>query len=366
MRFLRLYCDNDMFLFIVNRYIISNKKVVQMNISYDALTIECVDIFCKIGCCKEVAQKTVDALLLSEACGVLSHGVRMLPAHAKKIKKCEYNIDAVIEKEIETPSFARFNSHNQIGMVSATDCMQFAIDKALQNGIYTVFANNCNTFSAAFVYALQAARQGMIGFTMSNSPAQMAPIGGREKLLGTNPMSYAIPAKRNNPIIFDMATSVVAKSKINQAKEKGEKIPEGWALDIYGNPTTDPNEAVKGLVLPMAGAKGYGLTMMIDLIAGLLSNAQYLDGVGRFYNNSGQGMNVGQCFIAINPKMVLDSSFYEKVDDYIDRIHNSDKIENETISVPGDRKFKNLNYCKQFGFDVSDALWNDFNKVINE
>ncbi len=337
-----------------------------MKLSYDALVIECVSAFCKIGCSKEVAQKAVDALILAEACGVSSHGIRMLPAHAQKIKNREYNIDAVIENEIETPSFARFNSHNQIGMVSATDCMQFAIDKAQESGVYTVFANNCNTFSAAFVYAFQAARQGMIGFTMSNSPAQMAPTGGREKLLGTNPMAYAIPGKRNNPIIFDMATSVVAKSKINLAKEKGEEIPEGWALDICGNPTTDPNEAVKGLILPMAGAKGYGLTMMIDLIAGLLSNAQYLDGVGRFYNNLGQGMNVGQCFIAIDPKIVLDLSFYEKVDDYIDRIHNSDRIDNETILVPGDRKFKYLNYCKQFGFDVSDTLWNDFNKVINE
>lgn len=335
-----------------------------MNIPFEKLENECVNIFCKIGCSRVVAQKVTNALLLAEACGVGSHGVRMLPAHVNKILKGDYCINSTIEKEVETASFARFNCNNQIGMASATDCMQYAISTASRVGIFTVFANHCNTFSAAFVYALQAAKYGMIGFVMSNSPAQMAPYGGKSKLLGTNPMAYAVPAQKNNPILFDMATSVVAKSKINQAKENGEKIPEGWALDSDGNPTTDPNEAVKGLVLPMAGAKGYGLTMMIDLFAGLLANAQYLDGIGRFYGNFGQGMNVGQCFVAIHPEIVYGKDFYQKVDEYIDRIHNSEKAGNQEICVPGDRKFRLLSNCRQNGFDIPENLWNEIKMVV--
>lgn len=335
-----------------------------MIIPYESLENECINILCKIGCSKDVAQKTTYALLLAEACGVSSHGLRMFPAHAKKIINGDYCVTCNIEKEIETPAFARFNCKNQIGMVSATDCMQYAVSKARNVGVFTVFANHCNTFSAAFVYALQAAKHGMIGFAMSNSPAQMAPYGGKSKLLGTNPMAYAVPAQNNNPILFDMATSVVAKSKINQAKENGAKIPKGWALDIDGNPTTDPNEAVKGLVLPMAGAKGYGLTMMIDLFAGLLSNAQYLDGVGRFYGNSGQGMNVGQCFVAIHPEIVYGSDFYQKVDEYIDRIHNSEKIGQQEVCIPGDRKFKLFSNCRQNGFDIPENLWNEIKAVM--
>ena len=337
-----------------------------MIISYESLENECINLFCKIGCSKDVATKTINAILLAEACGVYSHGVRMLPAHALRILRGGYCINEEIEKELETPSIARFNCKNQIGMVSATDCMQYAISRAKQVGVFTVLANHCNTFSAAFVYALQAARQGMLGFVMCNSPAQMAPWGGKTKLLGTNPMAYAVPAKQNNPILFDMATSVVAKSKINQAKERGETIPGGWALDVNGNPTIDPNEAVKGFILPIAGAKGYGLTMMIDVFAGLLSNAQYLDGVGRFYGNSGQEMNVGHCFIAIDPKVIFGYDFYEKVDEYINRIHASEKVDMHGVFVPGDRKFRNFSHCKQYGFEISDELWNELNEIVEK
>ena len=329
-----------------------------MKISYDTLKKECINRFCEIGCSADVAQKAVLPLLLAEACGVSSHGIRMIPAHIQKIKKGEYSMDCNIEKEIETSAFARVNCKNQIGMVSATDCMQMAICRAKESGIYSVFANHCNTFSAAFVYVLQAARQGMIGFVMSNSPAQMAPIGGCSRLLGTNPMAYAVPAKTHNPIVFDMATSIVAKSKINQAKEHCEQIPEGWALDVKGNPTTDPEEAVKGLILPMAGAKGYGLTMMIDLLAGLLSHAQYLDGVGRFYGSGNQCMNVGQCFVAIDPKIIYGETFYEEIDTYIEKIHNSICLENQTIRIPGERKFEMLQKSKKYGIDIPEDVWN--------
>lgn len=337
-----------------------------MKLAYTTLSAKLESFFCKIGCRCDVAKKIVEALLLAEACGVNSHGIRMIPAHAKKILTKDYCVNASCEIEIETSAFSRINCHNQIGMVSATDCMQFAIDKAKKSGVYTVFANNCNTFSAAFCYALQAARQGMLGFVMSNSPAQMAPWGGFSKLLGTNPLAYAVPAKNKNPIIFDMATSVVAKSKINQAKDCGDKIPEGWALDEKGMPTTDSKEAVKGLVLPMSGAKGYGLAMMIDIFAGLISNACYLDGVGRFFGKAGDGMNVGHCFVAINPELVYGPTFYDEIDKYIDRIHSSKSIDGVRVRLPGERKLENLKKCMELGMDVPDSIWKELDILVND
>lgn len=327
-----------------------------MIVNYTELQDKCVAAFCKVGCKKEVAQKSVDALLLAEACGVSSHGLRTLEPHLQKVVAHDYCINENIEIEIEKPSFARVNCHNQIGMVSATDCMQLAINRAKQYGMFTVFANHCNTFSAAFVYPLCAARNGMIGYAMSNSPAQMAPIDGIQKLVGSNPMSYAVPSNKKNPIIFDMSTSVVAKSKINQARESGNSIPEGWALDEYGNPTTDPNEAVKGFILPVGGPKGFGLAMMIDLFAGLLSNAQYLDGVGRFYDHNRNGMNVGQYFVAIDPVAVYGASFYEEIDRYIEKIQASKTKSDNAVRIPGQKKLENLQHCLKFGIDVSDSL----------
>lgn len=335
-----------------------------MRIEYQKLFNIAKDGFIKIGTPEDVANSTVESLLLAEACGVSSHGVRMLAAHAKKVINKEYNVFANLTKELETPSVARFNCNNQIGMASATQCMQYAIEKAKECGMYTVLANNCNTYSAAFVYPLQAAKNGCIGITFCNSPAQMAPIGGCEKLFGTNPISYSIPTSKCNPIIFDMSTSIVAKSKINQALNKGLKIPEGWALDINGNPTTDPSEAVKGFVLPIAGPKGYGLSMMIDLLSGLLSHAAYLNGVGKFYkpsvSSSNSCMNVGHVFIAIDPVVLYGTNFYNEVDKYINLIKSSKRIADEIIRVPGDSKHKFYFETMKNGFDIPMGTIDEF------
>lgn len=331
-----------------------------MIIDYIKLREQIIQGFVNLGASKEIAAFTVDPLLTAEACGVSSHGLRMLPDHARKIIHGDYNLGGSNVKEIETSSFARFNCENQIGMVSAIKCMQYAIEKASSSGVFTVFANHCNTYSAAFYYTWLAAKQDFIGITICNSPAQIAPTGGCDRLLGSNPLSYAIPSLKNNPIIFDMATSIVAKSKINQARDKGESIPEGWVIDDLGRPVTDSLEAVKGVLLPMAGAKGYGLSLMIDLLAGVLSQAAFLNDVGHFYNPTGEGMNVGQVFIAINPDIVYGNGFKTIIDEYIDRVKNSKKIEGSHIYLPGERKIKNYENALSQGIEVDNSLLNEF------
>lgn len=336
-----------------------------MKRKYEELNDFLIKSFTRLGCDSKVAFFVAKSLLDAEFSGVSSHGLSMAIQHAKKIVRNEYNVTSEIIKEKETSAFSRYNCNNTIGMYSASVCMQLAIDKAKSVGMYTIYANNCNTFSAAFVYALQAAKQGLIGLVMSNSPAQMAPIGGYSKLLGTNPLSYAIPTKYEKNIIFDMATSVVAKSKINIAKEKNEEIPIGWALDERGNPTTNPGEAVKGLMLPMAGAKGYGLSMMIDVFAGLLSGAQYLDGVGRFYNSTTSCMNVGHIFIAIDPTILYGDDFYEKMDAYIKKIRSSKSCDGYLVKLPGENKINRYQKMILEGIEVSDDFFLEFNRVVN-
>lgn len=309
-----------------------------------------------LGCNPELSENITHSLMMAEVCGVETHGLRMLKDHISRIKSGFYNIkgDVIVEKK--TPSFARVDCCGMVGMDSATKCMQLAIDECKKTGMFSVFANNANTFSAAFVYTLQAANQGMIGVAISNAPAKMPAIGGKQKLLGTNPLSYSIPALEKDPIVFDMATSIVAQSKINMAKDKGEKIPEGWALNEEGYPTTNAVEACKGMILPMAGPKGYGLAMMIDIIAGVLSGAAFLDGVGRFYSKDNQPMNVGHCFIAIDPKQIYGDGFYKKIDDYVSHVLASSTIQGETIQMPGARKFKRYKDSMNNGIEISDSL----------
>ena len=165
-------------------------------------------------------------------------------------------------------------------------------------------------------------------------------------MLGTNPFSMVIPCGDKDPIIVDMATSVVAKSKFKEYKTQNKPLPEGWALDINGKPTTDPDEGMAGLVLPMAGFKGYGIAMMIDILSGVISGASYLNKVGRFYSEDNSCMDVGFTFIAIDPKIVLGDDYENIMEEYVDALRNSETAEGSIIALPGDDRIKNFNENK--------------------
>ena len=149
----------------------------------------------------------------------------------------------------------------------------------------------------------------------------------------------------NEPIILDMATSVVAKSKFKEYKEAGKQLPDGWALNANGEPTIDPDEAINGLIMPMAGFKGYGIAMMIDILSGVLSGAAYLNKVGRFYTESKNGMNIGFQFIVIDPKQVLGEEYDNIIAEYVSLLRNSKRIEGKTIILPGDDRLNHKRNC---------------------
>lgn len=303
-------------------------------------------------------------MITTDMCGVHTHGLSILSSHIDKIIRKGYNLTEKPEITKDLGSFAVVNSKNTFGFVSGKFCMELAIEKSLKFGIGMVFAHNCNTYGAAFYYTKLASDKELIGITFCNSPIAMSPYGGKEKLLGTNPLAVSIPGKKEGPILFDMATSVVAKSKINELRKQKEKIPLGWALDAKGNPTVDPEEAIKGIILPMAGAKGYGLALTIDIIAGILSGAEYSEGVNRFYSNDNKGMNIGQVFIVLNPKMIYSEEFYIKVDNYIKRLHNSESLSESRVRFPGETKLEEYERSKKEGVLLSDLTISSINDLL--
>ncbi len=289
------------------------------------------------------AEILADCLVTADEYGVTSHGTAVLGAHIERIKRGGYNLNPDLKVIKETAAFALVDGDNAIGPVSAMFCLDYAVKKCRESGVFTVFARNNNTFGPAFYYSLKAAEQGCIAFVCSNSPAQMAPVGGVEKMLGTNPLAAVIPVPDGDPIIIDMATSAVAKSKFKEYKNEGKPLPEGWALDKDGNPTTDPDEAMGGLVLPMAGFKGYALSMLIDVIAGALPGAATLDRVGRFYSDNAECMNVGFYMTVIDPTVVLGDDYNREIKEYVARLRNSRSAEGNAIVLPGDDR---INYRK--------------------
>lgn len=305
-------------------------------VNINELSDKVESLFKNVGFDSEISKNISDNLITVEMYGVSSHGLKMVKPHIERAKKGGYNISGKIKLEKKSHSFTLVNANNTIGFYSAKCCMDIAINSAKKEGMHIVFCNNANTYGAGFYYTKLAIDQGLIGICFSNSPANMPPTGGIEPMLGTNPLSIGIPGKQKGPIIYDIATSVVAKSKIGTALEKKEQIPLGWAIDKEGNPTTDPFEAIQGMVLPMAGYKGYGLAMCIDILSGLISGAAFLNNVNKFYSDNNDSMNVGHTFIAIDPNIIDSYDFYSKIDQYIDAVKNSKKNRDSTILYPGE------------------------------
>lgn len=332
----------------------------------DELKKKTVCLLMKYSLSREQAKCVADCFVTADACSVKTHGLAVLPAHIKKLNDGAYNLNPSLEAEKATNAFALINSDNAIGPYSASFCMQYAMNKAKKEGVFTVFSKNCNTYGAAFYYTYLAARQGLIGITFCNSPAAMAAWGGNERLLGTNPLAVGIPGKKEGPVLYDIATSKVAKSKINKARLENKEIPNDWALDENGNPTTDPIEAIKGFVLPMAEHKGYGLALILDMLSGMISGAAFSTGVNKFYSKDNVCMNVGQTFVAIDPKIVMDEDFYNLTDEYIRKIHSTGSAKGERVAFPGEHKLEGLKTSLKNGIFYDDSVEASLEALFDE
>lgn len=325
-----------------------------------------VEILKKLGVSEKDSNTIASCYIEADLAGVNTHGTNIFPAHIEKFLQGTYKIRPECNVIKEGVSFCVIDGDSSIGPVSAYKAMKIAVEKAKIDGIFTCFVKNVNTIGPAFFYNNLAIENKMIGITLSNSPAAMAPTRGKQKLIGTNPLAISIPANKENPIIYDIATSEVAKSKIKQAMIEKKQIPLGWAIDKNGNPTTDPEEALNGLVLPMSGYKGYGLAMCIDILSGLISGASYLDKVGKFYGNN-KCMNIGATFIAINPMLVLGETFYEKVDEYIKIIKQSEVIDKSNpIHIPGENRIKNKLINQKQGIELNEETIKKLKEYIKE
>lgn len=326
-----------------------------MRIDASRLKAKIKDTLISKGLNIDCAEATAECMVMADLSGIVTHGSVVLPSHIKRIENGGYNLDPTFEVISESNSFAVIDADNSIGFASASHCMRFAMSRAGENGMFTVFCRNANAYGAASCYAMMAAQRGMIGITCCNSPAAMAPIGGKDKLFGTNPLSVVIPTGDDEPIIVDMATSKVAKSKFLQMKREGKALGPDWALDKDGKPTIDPDEGIQGLVCPMEGFKGYGLALIIDVLAGVLSGAAWQDKVNRFYNDEGKPMNVGHLFIAIDPEKIMGKCYWDIIRAYVANIRNSARIDENAIAVPGDDKHFARKQNMTEGVEISNA-----------
>ncbi len=333
----------------------------------EALLTFCTEVFAKLGVPPEDAKIAADAIVGSNLRGVDTHGVIRMLVYTAKLKGGFINPRPKLRPIQERKGTALLDGENGFGQVIGYRAMEMAVKKAREVGVSCIAVRNSNHFGTCAHYSLMATEEDMIGLALTNASAQIAPTGGAEKLLANNPWSVAVPAGRHFPVVLDMANSVVARGKIRQAAKEGKTIPPDWAIDIHGRPTTDPKAALQGFLLPVGGYKGYGITLMMDLLTGVLANSAYGPRV--------QGMDiieaiggVGHTFIAIEVAAFAGvDEFKERMDAYIDEIKGSKKAAGvETIYVPGEIEFLKAEERREKGIPVHINIIKDLQGIARE
>jgi LDH2 family malate/lactate/ureidoglycolate dehydrogenase len=309
----------------------------QVMARHDRLETFCSRVLLTLGVPQEEAEITAKTLVAANLRGVDTHGVIRLPAYAAKLKGGALKPAVTLTTERETPATALLDGHDGIGQVISYRAMQMAIRKAKTAGVAYVAVRNSNHLGACAYYPMMALDHDMIGCAATNASPRLAPTGGIERLFGNNPWSVAVPAGRRPPVVLDMANSVVAAGKIRTLLREGKPIPEGWALTRDGEPTTDPAEALKGILLAIGGYKGYGIILMVDLLTGVLTDSNYGPRV-KGIDQQTEPARIAHSFLALELAAFTDvAAFKARVDAYIDEIKSSKKAKgSDVIYLPGE------------------------------
>lgn len=284
------------------------------------------------------AQRVAQCLVLADLRGLASHGVSRLPIYLERLRNGLVNPRPALELQVPAPACANLDGDNGLGFVVATRAMEAAIERADNYGIGMVTAHRSTHFGMAACYLLQAIEAGYIAFVLTNASPGMPVWGGKTPLLGTSPFAFGAPGSGDTPaVVLDMATSVVARGKIRRAAANGEPIPEGWALDKEGNPTTDAQKAYEGVVLPLGGPKGSGLSLMMEVMCGVMSGAAFGGAVGNQYHDFDKPQNVGHCFIAIRPEVFVAGDYAQRMAELDTRIKAGPLLDpSAPILLPGE------------------------------
>jgi LDH2 family malate/lactate/ureidoglycolate dehydrogenase len=304
--------------------------------SVESLYRFCVQVLQTAGLGTPQAEIVSESLIFAELRGIDSHGLIRLASYLQRIESGVMEPNPQVTTINEAPAMALVDAHNGFGQVAGTVAMTLAIEKARSSGIAAVAVRNSNHFGVAAYFAMKALQAKMVGITLTNASPGIAPYGTRQALFGTNPIAFAVPALEQRPIVLDMASSVVARGKIRLAQLAGEKIPLDWALDAEGGPTDDPVAALKGTMAAVGGPKGSGLSLVIDVLCGILSGSCLTGDVRNITDTSGP-CQTGHLMIAVDPaKFVKLNQFLSDIDGVILRIKALPSANGGSVYLPGE------------------------------
>lgn len=299
----------------------------------------------------DIAESVADALVAAEVDGQGGHGLARVPSYAAQARsgKVDGHADPVFSNP--APAVIRVDTAYGFAYPAFDRLAKDLPELARKTGIAIATAFHAHHFGQAGRHAERMAERGVAGLAFTNSPGAIAPWGGRRGLYGTNPIAFAAPRGNAPPLLIDLALSIGARGKIMAAQRTGEQIPEGWALDVDGNPTTDPFAALPGTMLPIGGAKGAALALMVEVMTAALAGAGHAHEQSSMFSGDGPPLTMGQTLIAIDVTPPSGGLFAERLETLIGEIEAE-----PGARLPGTRRLDNRARAAREGIAVAADL----------
>jgi len=316
----------------------------------------------RAGAHPAMAQAAARHLVQAEAQGLPTHGMSRVPFYCSMLRNGRADGAAHPAMVSDRVAACLIDNRDGLPYVSAEWAVGEAIQRARRNGIAFVGIRNSSHVGVLGIHLLPVAQAQLAGFAFTNSPAAIPAWGGKKPLFGTNPVAAAFPRKDADPVVIDLALTTVVRGRIMMAMRKGERIPEGWALDRHGKPTTDPKEAIEhGSLFPIGGAKGAMLALMFELICASLTGAAIGPEADSFFSEQGNRPRIGQAFIAIDPAALAGNDrFSERVETLVQAM-----LADPEVRLPGARRFAAERAARAAGMEVPDDLIAQIEKLCS-
>jgi (2R)-3-sulfolactate dehydrogenase (NADP+) len=281
------------------------------------------------------AKEVADALVSAEFDGQAGHGLSRIPSYVEQLTAGKVKGNVVPSLLSSKGSVIRVDANNGFAFPAISLAIKEITSTCKKYGIAAASVSRSHHFGQAGRHVELLAEQGLIGLMFGNTPKAIPPWGGSKPLFGTNPIAFSAPRDNDAPMVIDMSLSKVARGKVMLANQQNEKIPEGWAIDAEGKPTTDPKKALAGAMLPIGDAKGSALALMVEILAAGLTGSNFGFEASSFLDAEGDSPGVGQLIIAIDPSFFAGDSFGERTETIVDAI-----LAQPSTRLPGDRRLE--------------------------
>ena len=322
-----------------------------------------------VGLREEDAHTVAWALVAANLEGIDTHGVSRLALYARRVRAGLASARPNLQWQHPAPAVALLDADDALGPIAAKAAIDEAVRIAQTQGIGMVAVAHTSHAAALSAYTERAAEAGCIALMVANTPPAMPPSGGCEAFLGTNPLAFCAPGPTSSdaPVVVDMATSLVARGNIIMAARQGQPIPEGWAVDAEGNPTTDARAALAGAVLPMAGAKGYALALMIEILSAIVPGTGWGPHVHSPYDDWNTPTDSGIWCLALSVGTLMSPDDYTKrLGGLLTAIHAAPTAPGQEIRIPGERRMQVREERTLHGIPIDAATRKELDELSEE